>query len=292
MQNRTAERKLKMNEETSALLELINKMPDPDQRGMYCTDIDKDKIEGAIRDILRGGRENIIGVIDMLVEPGKGDDVKAHYALHCMALRVCKLDNDRPRRRFARVLASQIGGDRPKEVQKYLIRELQVAGGREVVETLGKVLTDEDLCEPAAQALVAIGDGAAEQLRDALPKVSGKCRLTILQDLGVVRDTKSVGALKKAVSDEDEAVRMAAVWGLANIGDTGSADTLLKTADKAEGWERIQATKACLLLSEKLIAAGKKSEAAKIYKHLRDTRTKPPERYVSDAAKIGLAAID
>ncbi len=281
-----------MNEETSALVELVNKMPDPDQRGMYCTEIDKDKIEGAIRNTLRGGRENILGVIDMLVEPGKGDDVKAHYALHCMALHVCKQDSNRPRRRFSRTLASQIGGDRPKEVQKYLIHELQVAGGREAVESLGNVLTDEDLCEPAAQALVSIGDGAAEQLRQALPKAKGKCRLTILQNLGVIRDTKSVGALKKAVSDEDEAVRMAAVWALANIGDSGSADTLLKTADKAEGWERIQATKACLLLAEKLGAAGSKSEAARIYKHLRDTRTDSAEHYVSDAAKIGLAATD
>ena len=99
----------------------------------------------------------------------KSGDVKARYALHCLALRVCKLGNERPRRRFARTLASQIGGDRPKEVQKYLVQQLQVAGGREVAEALGKLLDDEDLCEPAAQALVAIGDGAAEQLRRALP---------------------------------------------------------------------------------------------------------------------------
>ena len=281
-----------MNEPSSALVGLVNQMPAPDQRGMYCTDIDKEKIEGAITDILQGGRDNILGVIDMLVEPGKGDDAKAHYALHCMALHVCKLDNDRPRRRFSRTLASQIGGDRPKEVQKYLIRELQIASGREVVESLGKLLEDEDLCEPAAQALVAIGDGAAEQFHGALSRVSGKCRLTILQNLGVVRDTKSVGALQKAVSDEDEAVRIAAVWALANIGDADSANMLQKAADQADGWERTQATKACLLLAEKLIAAGKKSEAARIYKHLRDTRTKPAERYVSDAAKIGLAATD
>ncbi len=279
-----------MSKSSSALVGLVNQMPDPDQRGMYCTDIDKEKIEGAIQRILRGGRENIIGVIDMLVEPGKGDDVKAHYALHCMALRVCKLKNDRPRRRFGRTLASQIGGDRPKEVQKYLIQQLQVAGGKEVVEALGRVLVDEDLCEPAAQALVAIGDGAAEQLRGALSRVRGQCQLTILQNLGVVRDTNSVGTLKKAVSDEDEAVRIAAVWALANIGDADSANMLLRAADKADGWERIQATKACLLLAEKLRSAGKQSEAARIYKHLRDTRTKPAERYVSDAAKTGLAA--
>jgi hypothetical protein len=281
-----------MDEETSSLVELVNKMPEPDERGMYCTDIDKGKIEGAIKDILEGGRDNIIGVIDMLVEPGKGDDVKAHYALHCMALHVCKQERNRPRRRFSRTLASQIGGDRPKEIQKYLIRELQVAGGREAVESLGKVLTDEDLCEPAAQALVAIGASAAEQLRQALPRTKGKCRLTILQNLGVVSDSESVSALKNAVSDEDKEVRIAAVWALANIGDTGSADVLQNAADKAEGWERIEATKACLLLAEKLIAAGKKNEATGIYKHLRDTRTDAAERYVCDAAKIGLAAIN
>lgn len=281
-----------MNEQTSALVALVNKMPDPDQRGMYCADIDKEKIEGAIANILKGGRDNIIGVIDMLVEPGKGDDVKAHYALHCMALHVCKLDNNRPRRRFSRTLASQIGGDRPKEVQKYLVRELQIAGGREVVEALGKLLVDEELCEPAAQALAAIGDGAAEQLRSALPRARGKCRLNIVQNLGVVRDARSVGALKRLVGDEDVEVRIVASWGLANIGDAGSADLLLKVADKSDGWERIQATKDCLLLAEKLIAAGKKSEAVKIYRHLRDTRTEPAERYVVDAAKIGLAAAD
>jgi len=286
------ERTVIMKEPSSALVALVNKMPDPDERGMYCRDIDKEKIEGAITEILKGGRDNIIGVIDLLVEPGKGDDVKAHYALHCLALHVCKLGSNRPRRRFARTLASQIGGDRPKEVQKYLVRELQVAGGREVVEALGRVLVDEDLCEPAAQALAAIGDGAGEQLRRALPRVSGKCRLTIVQNLGVIRDAISVGALKEAVSDEYGEVRIAAAWALANIGDAGSVNLLLRAAEKANGWEKIQATKACLLLAEKLRAAGRKSEAVSIYKHLRDTRTDPAERYVCDAAKIGLATTD
>jgi hypothetical protein len=281
-----------MKEPSSALVELVNKMPDPDERGMYCTDIDKEKIEGAIAEIHDGGRDNIIGVIDMLVEPGKGNDVKAHYALHCLALHVCKLGSNRPRRRFARTLASQIGVDRPKEVQKYLVRELQVAGGKEVVETLGRLLVDEELCEPAAQALAVIGEGAAEQLREALPRTKGKCRLTIVQNLGVVRDAISVGALKEAVSDEDGEVRIAATWALANIGDAGSVNLLLRSAEKADGWERIQATKACLLLAEKLRAGGRKSEAVSIYKHLRDTRTDPAEGYVCDAAKSGLASSD
>jgi len=269
---------------------LVDRMPDPDARGMYCTDIDKDKIEKAVAEIQQGGRENILGLIDMLVPPGEGDDVKAHYALHCVAVYVCKLEDKRHRREFSAVLAAQLGGSRPKPVQAYLCQELQVAGGKDVAPALGKLLTDEELCEPAALALLAIGEGAAEQFRAALPQAQGKCRLTILQDLGVLRDGQSSDALKQAAGDSDEAIRIAAAWGLANLGDAGSIDIVLKAADTKEGWERIQGTKAAMLLAEKLLAAGKKAEAARIYTHLQQTRTDASERYIRDAAAKALAA--
>ena len=64
-----------------------------------------------------------------------------------------------------------------------------------------------------------------------------------------------------------------------------------KCADAATGWERINATDACLALAEGLIAAGKKSEAARIYKHFVRTRTAPAERHLRTAAERGLAAI-
>ena len=57
---------------------LVDEMPNPDTRGMYCTDIDKDKIEKAVAQIQQGGKENILGLIEMLVPPGEGDDVKPH----------------------------------------------------------------------------------------------------------------------------------------------------------------------------------------------------------------------
>ncbi|HLB72816.1 MAG TPA: hypothetical protein VJJ98_02250 [Sedimentisphaerales bacterium] len=138
------------------LADLVARMPDPDERGMYCTNIDKEKIEGAIAEIHNGGRESILGIIDMLVEPGKGDDVKAHYALHCLGLHVCNTGNARAKRRYGATLASQIGGDRPKGVQAYLIQELQSFGGKEAVEKLTALAGDKDLAQPAAMALEAI----------------------------------------------------------------------------------------------------------------------------------------
>ena len=278
-----------MSKRTSALTELVNRLPDPDERGLL-SNIDKEIVDNVILKIHKSGRRGLIALIDMLVEPGKADDVKPRYALHCLAVHVCKLNEEGPRRAFAKVLASQLGGDRPKAVQKYLIQQLQVAGGKEVVPALGQVLLDEQLCEPAAQALVAIVEGAAEQLRNALPKVEGKSRLTIIQNLGVVRDAESVSALKMALGDKDREIRLAAGWALANIGDAGSAELLLKAADAEGTYERIKATKACLLLAEKLLAAGKKDPAVRIYKHLHNTRSGSDEDYVCDAANKGLAA--
>jgi hypothetical protein len=62
------------------------------------------------------------------------------------------------RREFGEVLASQLNGNRPVGVQKYLVEQLQVAAGREVVGKLRELLKHEELGVSAAMALQAIGD--------------------------------------------------------------------------------------------------------------------------------------
>ena len=279
---------------SAKLKALVDRMPDHDGAGRL-TNIDKDKVETAVAEIHKGGRHSLVGLIDLLVEPGKGNDIKPHYALHVLAVHVCKLASpgaepadDKPRAAFARTVAAQMAA-KPKGVQRYLIRQLQVAGGKEVVPALGKALLDPDLCEPAAQALLAIRDGAAEALRAALPTVKAKSRRTILQGLAVLGDRKTVGAFRKALGDPDRDVRIAAALGLANAADAASADALLKAADGQQGWERIQHTKACLVLADNLLAAGDNAAAGRIYAHLRDTRAKPSEAYIRQAAERALA---
>jgi len=278
-----------MREQASAVAELINRLPDPDDRGLL-SNIDKNIVDEVTATLHEGGRDSLTALVDMLVESGDGGDVKPRYALHCLAVYVCKLNSEQQRRAFGKALASQLERDRPKAVQKYLIEQLQVAGGKEAVPVLGRMLLDEDLCESAAQALVAIGEGTAEQLQSALPKVEGKSRLTIIQNLGVVRDAGSASVLKRALGDKDRESRLAAGWALANMGDAGSVDLLLRAAGDSAGYERIKATKACLLLAERLLAAGKKDLAIRIYQHLRDTRKGTDDDYVCDAADKGLVA--
>jgi hypothetical protein len=268
------------------LVALVETLPGLDRKGLL-SDVDKAAVEQTLAAIEQGGRDYVVGLVDLLVEPGRGGDVKARYALHALAVRAAGKGGRR--RAFAEALASTLGGGRPKEVQGFVVRQLQVAGGQEVVGALGKLLADGELYEYAALALLAIRDGAAEQFRKALPGSAGKRRLTFVQALGVLRDAAAAGALKELAGDPDRDTRLAALWALAKVGDPGAVDLLIKAAG-AEGYERTQATKACLVLAERLLAAGRKAEASRVYTYLRDSRTGPAERYVRDAATRGLAA--
>ncbi len=248
-------------------------------------------------DILRADHRRIESELDRLLEalahlaPDRVDQIRGSVAvIHGLALYLCRPEKKKQREVFTAALLSQLGGDRPKSVQGFVVRELQVAGGKESVGPLGKLLADGELYEDAAAALLAIRDGALEPFRKALPAAKGKQRLTVVQALGILRDAESAEALKKAAGDEDRDTRLAALWGLAHLGDAGSAALVLKAADAPEGWERIKAAQACLLLAENLLAAGKKAEAAKIYKRLKETRTDSSEAYVREAAERGLAA--
>ena len=155
---------------------------------------------------------------------------------------------------------------------------------------MGKALLDEELYEPAAQAILAIGGGVGK-FRAALPDSTGKARVCFVQALGILRDKESVEAIRKDAAGKGQ-IRQTAVWALANIGDPGAVDVVLKAADETKGFDRIKATKACLLLAENLLKAGEKDGAKRLYRHLRDTRTSDPEGYIKELTASALKASD
>ena len=267
---------------------LVSRLPDPDERG-FMSKVDTDIVEDVVSQLRRGKRASLRSLIDMLVSPEEGGDFKARYAIHVWAVKTCH-DGEREQRMFCNTLASELGGDRPKAVQKFLIQQLQLVGHEQVVGALGNVLLDKELCDPAAMALVAIRTGAAEQLRKALPGATARVRLTILQNLGALRDTNALVTLTRALGDENGEVRLVAIWGLARAGSDESVRAVLKATDKSEGWERIQSVKACLLLAESLLAKGKKAEAKGVYSHLRGT-CRDGETYLREVAQRALTAM-
>jgi HEAT repeat protein len=244
--------------------------------------------------VLAGGRESVMQLIALVRDPASPEfkNYKPEYFLHCLTLYVGGTGKEAQRKTFREVLTAELVNEKHSPaVQRCLVRELQWIGDAATVRALGRLLTDEALCDDAASALVAIGADAGDVFRKALPGAKGRCRLVIVQNLGVLRDAEAAEVLKNALNDEDRDVRLAAAWGLARIGDPNSVDLLIKAADVPSGLERITATQACLLLAENLAAAGRKKEAAKIYTHLQETRTDPKETCVREAAAQALHAL-
>ena len=275
------------------LKKLVDQMPAADRRGMYTEDIDKEKIEKNAASIASGGKANMLGLIEMLGEPGSTENVKPHYALHCALNHALVAKDEKLRKELCEAIASQLSNDQLlPDTRAYLCQELQWAGRDEACAALGAVLLDEQISDDAATALAAIGgERAAEQLRTAAGKAKGKSRLNLIDALAALPEAKSAETFRAALDDSDREVRIAAALGLAQLGQADSAESLLKMADAAQGWERTQLTKATLVLAEQLAATGNKAAATRIYQRLEKTRTGETEQHIRDAAKLGLAAV-
>ena len=259
------------------IAELVDQVPALDKRGTFTGPTWEDA-KTILDGVLAAGQEGVAAVIAMVKPVDDGSDYKARYVLHALAQYVGRPGKEAARKVVTEALAAHPCG--------YCARQLQVCGSKEQAPALGRMLADPELCEYAAQALLAIRDGAVEEFRKALPELKGAPRLTVLQALGVLADAQSVDAFKAAIADPDREVRLVAGWGLARIGE--GVDLVLKATGVEAGYERIKATSNALLLAEKLLAAGKKADAAKVYKHLKESRTDQSEAYVKDVASDGL----
>jgi len=236
------------------------------------------------------GAEGVIGLVDLLKPDAKGGDVHVRHCLHGQAMRAAGWPQ-KDRQAFTKALAGTLKGDHPKEAKGFVIRQLQVAGGAEVTAALGEWLLDDELWEDAAQALLAIGD-TAEQFLKSLPKAKGKQLLTIVQALGVLKVNNAAERVRELVTADDTDLRQVAARALADMADAGAVEPLLKASDTAKGFDRTKQTGACLQLAENLLVLGRKKEATRIYKHLRDTRKDPAEAYIRETAEHALKRMD
>ena len=271
--------------------DILKAFPQPD--GKILRTIDKEACEKAVRQIIAGGSKTVREIVDLIFEPGKGEDIQPRHALHATAIRVGGYGKEKERKAFASSLAATLTDERPKAVKGFVIRQLQVCGGIEQGSAIAKFLTDPDehIYEYAAQALEAIGPETVSHFRKAYAKAKGAPRLTILQGLGVLEDSESKAAFRDAIKDKNLEIRLAGLWGLMRIASAEDVDLLLAQSLKETGWGRIKATAYCMELAEKLEENNKKKDARAIYSNIRKTRQEDHEKHLRESADRGLARI-
>jgi hypothetical protein len=243
--------------------------------------------------ILSGGKDSVAVVLDLVTENDTGPAYKPRYVAHDLAIYVTRPGKQRERTAVTEALLSRLDmADKPRGLRAFFIRTLQACGTPAHVAALAPLLTDEDLADPAAQAMVTLGGDAPTLLAAALPKATGpRAKLAISQALGGLRVPAATDALAKLAQDPDESIRLTAIWALARTGQPAAVAPVLKATDAIDSWPRSQATRAAFTLAEQLAATGSKTEATQIYQHLQSTRTADHERHVRDAAQHALESL-
>ncbi|MFQ5810016.1 MAG: HEAT repeat domain-containing protein [Armatimonadota bacterium] len=249
------------------LAALVGTMPDADRDGKY-TGPAPEEAQKVYDVVLEGGTASIAQLVGMLVPPGEAEDYKARYVLHGIAIYVGRPGAEAQRRMLGNALISTLSSDIHKEVKRFVIQELQFLGETRAVEPIGQFLLDEALCDDAAMALVAIREGAARTLAEALPDADGQSQLPIIQALGELRDSESVPALIQALGEGYNDARLAAAVALGKIGDGEAIEPMLRTAAAAHGFPRIAMRDACFVLAENLAGAGENDQAFGLYKRM------------------------
>jgi HEAT repeat protein len=240
---------------------------------------------GLASEIMDLGRDGILSICDLLVPSGTGDDSRVRYALGCLTTFVTREGMEKERRLYARTVIKALDSSQNREVKAFLIRQLQRCGEKESVRCLRRYLKDRHLCEPAAQALLAIGSLKAERvLFRSLHSVAPENKVTVIKALGEMRSCRSVRKFREFSSSSDTELRRTALFALANTGDPRAEDILSKFSVAASPYERARAPSLYLLYAQRLAQGGKKTRCVHICRELIRSYTSPVESNIRCAA--------
>ena len=257
-----------------SLEELLGRMPPRDSleaRWLYSS-------------MARMGPDGVTEICKRLGPPGTDRNAQAEYALQGLATYVVSQGREPDRVMFVSALGKVLERPTPSADASFMIARLQIAGRGESIGLLSRFLADERLCEPAAQAMMAIREGAEKGFLSALPEAKGHCRKTIIKNLGELRSRDAVELLLNDASAEDPEIRMGALFALANIGDARADQVLMKAAASGPVKERDEATRYALLFARRQVQAGNPARAISICNDVVANRTLPGENHFRAAA--------
>ena len=171
------------------------------------------------------------------------------------------------RQEQAEKLIAVLDSDAPHKEKVDACRQLARVGSKQAVPVLAGLLGDEELSHMARYALEPIQDETVDEaLREALGSLKGLPLIGVIGSIGARRDAESAGPLANMLQDPDADVAKAATRTLGRIGTPGAARLLGKALADAPAEIRTVVADACLACAESLLAKGKPSAAAVIYR--------------------------
>ena len=244
-------------------------------------------------EILGLGPEAIGDICGRVLPSGKGDDSQARYAVNALAVCAARPRAEEERALFARALLNALEDARDATVATFFLSQVQLVGKAESIQPLEGLLVDEDLAGPAAAALLAIGGPDAEAaLLSALADAPRDAQLVLLQSLGDARSQEAVPSILPLADSEDEEIRQAALYALANIGDPAAGPVLSRSRVASSLREKRKAPSLYLLYARRLIESGRPGEGLEAARAILESHRRPAEsQHASEALALVVAAL-
>ena len=231
---------------------------------------DAKQLKGNMQEIAQMGEDGFLTMICGLTAPGEGNNALLEYAIGGFTAYVTQTGQEDLRKMSVNAYCKALGKLSNKENKSFIISQLALVGKDDAISCLQPFLTNANLSDPAARALVKINSPASKKaLLNALADADGVARLSIIEALGESRTNEAVQAINAfAVANDQDLVKIS-LFALAHIADP-SSEQLMNTLAEKSGYkfENTKATEAYLLYAVMLSGDGNRILATKIAKQL------------------------
>jgi len=198
------------------------------------------------------GIKEVCGMLVPLGEQSK-NDISARFALSALERRANQPGRDADRQMLAAALCTALTSHSDPEIRAFLIARVQAVGDDASVPALAAYLSDDKLYHHALAALEQIGTPrAVAAIEESLAASEGARRVALIRSLGALRAPAQAQAIRASAASPDAALRLTALWALANVGDAGVKELLDKAEQSATtGFEKSRLMSFRLLLIER-----------------------------------------
>lgn len=210
--------------------------------------------DNAMHELYTMGTEGYQKLAALLVPLGTGDDTAVRFAINSFSRYASQFGKTEERAFAEENLLAALKKHNDTEVQTFLINQLNLVAGESSIPALSEYLTNEDLCEPATQALLSIDqqiDGKV--FFAAFPQASKANKETLIRALGKLQCRGTIALMTPYIDDEDLSMKKTTLAALANIEAPESYKKMLAAAKNVDfKYEPANAADAFLRYTDRL----------------------------------------
>ncbi len=241
-----------------------------------------------ISDLASTGEEGILALVKMINPPGQGSNAQVEYALSGLSHYVMAKGEENARLRTANAYIKALEMSSEREIQAFIIRQLQIVGKDESIDAIARHLNHESLSGPASRALATIGtEKAGQALQASLLRRMGtpKTQRDAIIAIGEAQLPVAEDLLKGMIGSGDENFQKDVLYALSRTGSKNSQKELAAAAEKVGfSMEKTGANEAYIALLKRMVELGQTKEAEKAANDLLKKATKAGKTHTREAA--------